>query len=205
MVVVKDSAATRQRLLDAAAEEFAEHGLAGARVDRVAVHARANKQLIYAYYGSKEKLFDAVLVDRLGALVDAVPFDVADLPGYAADLHDHLQAHPQLQRLATWQRLERPAVSDFEAASYRSKIAAIAAAQKAGHLSRDFSPTGVIVLVLAAAQAWWTASPTLHHLDDTTAAATGTSHRRLRPPAAGHRDDVTRAVTALLATPSSRP
>ena len=52
-----DSAATRARLLDAAHSEFAERGLAGARVDRIAAAAQANKQAIYAYFGSKEQLF----------------------------------------------------------------------------------------------------------------------------------------------------
>jgi AcrR family transcriptional regulator len=60
-VAARDSAATKERLLEAATAEFAAHGIAGARVDRIAAAARANKQLIYAYFGSKEQLFDAVL------------------------------------------------------------------------------------------------------------------------------------------------
>jgi AcrR family transcriptional regulator len=55
-VAAKGSA--RARLLDAAFEEFAQHGLAGARVDRIAEAAQANKGLIYVYYGNKEQLFD---------------------------------------------------------------------------------------------------------------------------------------------------
>ncbi|MCU1609211.1 MAG: TetR family transcriptional regulator, partial [Pseudonocardiales bacterium] len=39
----------RARLLDAAFAEFAQHGLAGARVDRIAEAAQANKGLIYVY------------------------------------------------------------------------------------------------------------------------------------------------------------
>jgi AcrR family transcriptional regulator len=35
---------------------------AGARVDRIAASANANKQLIHAYFGSKDQLFDAVLI-----------------------------------------------------------------------------------------------------------------------------------------------
>jgi len=74
-----DSAATRARLLDAAYREFSDQGLAGARVDRIAAAARANKQAIYAYFGSKEDLFDAVLTHRLGELADAVPLTPDDL------------------------------------------------------------------------------------------------------------------------------
>jgi AcrR family transcriptional regulator len=47
-VAARDSAATKERLLAAATDEFAAHGIAGARVDRIAAAARANKQLIYA-------------------------------------------------------------------------------------------------------------------------------------------------------------
>jgi AcrR family transcriptional regulator len=101
-----DSTATRARLLDAAFEEFAEHGLAGARVDRIAEAAQANKRLIYVYYGNKEQLFDAVRAQRVGALFDGVPFTTADLPGFAGALFDHLLASPKLLRLGTWGRLE---------------------------------------------------------------------------------------------------
>jgi AcrR family transcriptional regulator len=78
-----DSAATRAPLLDAAYAEFSERGLAGARVERIAAVAWANKQAIYAYFGSKAGLFDAVIAARLGLLSDTVPFTPDDLPGYA--------------------------------------------------------------------------------------------------------------------------
>ena len=57
----RDAEATKARLLAAATAEFAAYGVAGARVDRIAGAAQANKQLIYAYFGSKDDLFDAVL------------------------------------------------------------------------------------------------------------------------------------------------
>jgi AcrR family transcriptional regulator len=53
--------ATRARILDAALAEFAAHGLAGARVDEIAARADANKRMLYAYFGSKEELWLAVL------------------------------------------------------------------------------------------------------------------------------------------------
>ena len=57
----RDPEATRQRVLDAAKVEFARHGLAGARVDAIAGRAKANKQMIYHYFGSKQELFLTVL------------------------------------------------------------------------------------------------------------------------------------------------
>jgi AcrR family transcriptional regulator len=57
----RDAEATKQRILDAAKREFAKNGLGGARVDVIADKARANKRMIYHYFGSKEGLFQTVL------------------------------------------------------------------------------------------------------------------------------------------------
>lgn len=57
----RDAEATRARILAAAKTEFARLGLAGARVDEIAVRANANKRMIYHYFGGKEDLFSAVL------------------------------------------------------------------------------------------------------------------------------------------------
>ena len=52
---------TRQRILDAALEEFSRYGLGGARVDRIAERAGANKRMLYYYFGDKDGLFLASL------------------------------------------------------------------------------------------------------------------------------------------------
>lgn len=57
----RDAEATRARILIAAKAEFAANGLGGARVDEIAEKARANKRMIYHYFGSKDGLFQAVL------------------------------------------------------------------------------------------------------------------------------------------------
>jgi AcrR family transcriptional regulator len=51
----------RERILDAAATEFARSGLGGARVERIAAQAGANVRMLYYYFGSKDELFLAVL------------------------------------------------------------------------------------------------------------------------------------------------
>jgi len=60
-VRTRDAEATRKRILAAAKREFARYGLGGARVDRIAERAKANKRMIYHYFGSKEELFTAVV------------------------------------------------------------------------------------------------------------------------------------------------
>lgn len=51
----------RIRILEAAKKEFAAHGLAGARIDRIAAEADANKRMLYYHVGNKEDLYLAVL------------------------------------------------------------------------------------------------------------------------------------------------
>jgi len=57
----RDPEKNQERILRAATAEFARYGLGGARVDRIAARAGANKRMLYYYYGNKEELFLAVL------------------------------------------------------------------------------------------------------------------------------------------------
>ena len=59
--VRRDPAKNQERILKAATAEFARFGLGGARVDRIAARAGANKRMLYYYYGNKEALFLAVM------------------------------------------------------------------------------------------------------------------------------------------------
>jgi AcrR family transcriptional regulator len=70
-VRTRDPAATRQRILDAAKTEFARLGLSGARVDAIAARAKANKRMIYHYFGGKRDLFLAVLEAAYGDIRSA--------------------------------------------------------------------------------------------------------------------------------------
>jgi AcrR family transcriptional regulator len=62
---------TRARILAAAKTEFARKGLGGARVDAIAARAKANKRMIYHYFGSKDRLFTAVLEEAYRAIRSA--------------------------------------------------------------------------------------------------------------------------------------
>jgi len=67
----RDPARTRSKILDAATVEFARYGLGGARVDRIAERAGANKRMLYYYYGSKEELFLAALEESYAHIRNA--------------------------------------------------------------------------------------------------------------------------------------
>ncbi len=57
----RDPEGMRKRILEAATDEFARFGLSGARIDRIADLARANKRMLYYHVGDKEKLYLEVL------------------------------------------------------------------------------------------------------------------------------------------------
>jgi AcrR family transcriptional regulator len=63
-----DKERTRQNILAVARQEFAEHGLSGARVDAIAARMHTTKRMIYYYFGSKEGLYLAVLEQVYGGI-----------------------------------------------------------------------------------------------------------------------------------------
>lgn len=81
---LRDADRSQNTILAAARDEFAEFGLGGARMDRIAERAGLNKRLIYYYFEDKEKLFEAVLeqaylhireAERALKLLDLKPAD----------------------------------------------------------------------------------------------------------------------------------
>ncbi|MBO0906736.1 TetR/AcrR family transcriptional regulator [Arthrobacter sunyaminii] len=176
---MKPGDATRERLLAAASEEFAAYGIAGARVDRIAANAQANKAQLYAFYGSKEALFERVFSTALDGIVNAVPIDGKDLPGYAVRLYNEYLEHPELVRLATWARLERRPAGHLTADADRldsDKLANIADAQNAGYIDKYFTPFEVLTTVIAISMTWSPASTTF----TATSADAPAEHQRRR-------------------------
>lgn len=155
--MVRDGEASRRRLLEAATEEFAAHGLAGARVDRIAASAQVNKQQMYAWFGSKDGLFDAVFAAQLDRIVDAVPFTAGDLPGYAVALYDSYLTDPEIIRLVGWNRLERVPLGDLLAghgALTEPKRVALEQAQREGVVVADIDPEVIYAMVIGIAGSW---------------------------------------------------
>ncbi|MGW0637690.1 TetR/AcrR family transcriptional regulator [Nocardia salmonicida] len=107
---IKRSDATRQALLRAARAEFAQYGLAGARVDRIAEAAGVNKERIYGLFGSKDRLFDVIIVDTMREFMEVVQPLAETEPGdYVGKLFDYHRDNPQLLRLLLWEGLHRGA------------------------------------------------------------------------------------------------
>jgi len=97
---------SRAATLQAAAQEFAEHGIAGARTDAIAREARVNKALLYYYFKDKETLYSAVLDEAFAGLKNTV-FAVldSDLPprekmlAYVGAYFDFIAANQLYPRL----------------------------------------------------------------------------------------------------------
>jgi len=159
--MIRDAERTRKRLLEAATAEFAELGIAGARVNRIAEVAGCNKAMLYAYYGSKDQLFDAVFTAHVAEFLERVPFDAADLPGYAGRLHDYFEENPHAQRLAVWYRLERPDSAHLDAVVgvNRDRLADLASAQADGTLPDHYPPAALLALVQAVCTSWSSMNP----------------------------------------------
>jgi TetR/AcrR family transcriptional regulator len=78
----RDAVATKAAIVAAALHEFAELGLAGARIDEIARAARVNKALLYYYFESKEHLYQGVVEQMFEAMTDALhgALETADGP-----------------------------------------------------------------------------------------------------------------------------
>jgi len=78
---LRDADRSQQAILMAARDEFAEHGLGGARVDRIAERAGVDKRLLYYYFENKDSLFLAVLEDTYRSIRTAEQqLHLTDLP-----------------------------------------------------------------------------------------------------------------------------
>lgn len=140
-----EAGTARAKLLDAAAAEFSEKGVAGARVDAIAARAGVNKQLLYYYFGSKDGLFRELLRIRL-ARPKGVPGDESPTTGerMASAARQHLD-DPAYIRLLTWEALAsgptgEVAEEEARRESYERLVEGIRASQEAGEIPADLDP-----------------------------------------------------------------
>lgn len=157
LLMARDSQDTRRRILEAATAEFAERGIAGARVDRIAASAGCNKSLLYTYFGNKDRLFKTIFDSVVAEMVTAIPLNTTDLADYAGRLFDRYCTHPEIVRLTLWDRLERDGggmqVAGIVAAD-TAKREALARAQAGGTISARFSPADTLAAITLVTSLW---------------------------------------------------
>ncbi len=156
---------TRERILAAAITEFAARGFAGARIDRIAVGAKANRERIYAYFGDKEGLFREAMSSAVTDASVWLPDSGDELARATGDLFDTAFANPELVRLLAWRRLESTADDDEdERTEIRQKVADIRDAQARGLIDPAWDPADLLAIVAVLAGTWTNAPETLRQL-----------------------------------------
>jgi TetR/AcrR family transcriptional regulator len=111
---------TARRILAAAEYQFAAQGMAGARTEEIALAARANKAMLYYYFGDKRRLHRAVLENlfrqlRAGVYAPAgssPPSPRKRLIEFITSYFDFLASHPNYPRLVQREAME--ATKDFQ-------------------------------------------------------------------------------------------
>ena len=162
-MAVRDAAATKERILEAAFQEFSARGFAGSRVDDIAEKARCNKALLYQYYGDKEALFRQVLECKMAGL-EEITEDPDSLAEAAGAFFDFYAANPWLPRMIMWEALDfgdRRVPNESERAQkFEQHVERIEAAQAAGTVDEDLDPRQTLVSLIGLIHIWFAAPQT---------------------------------------------
>jgi len=201
------SADSRDRLVAAAAAEFAARGFAGASVDRIARAARLNKAMIYYHFTSKAALYREILRD----MFEAVARRVSDTARSSADPADKIRAFVEAIAVEAEARPHFPPIWFREIAEGGAHLDAATVA----HIATVLKTLGAIVKQGVAANRFRPVNPLLIHAGIVGPlllyfASTGIRHRLERGGVRGvgfNRDEVVAhiqrvALNALEGQPS---
>jgi AcrR family transcriptional regulator len=157
MSPVRTKTELRGEILAAARAEFAQYGLAGARIDRIARAANASKERLYAHFGDKETLFRDVVATDGAEFFRAVELRPEAVPEFVGEIFDLARSRPEHIRMITWAQLEGFPLDKPEFDGEHPPEAAIAAlrqAQADGHVDRAWDPDHLLVLLFAIGLGW---------------------------------------------------
>lgn len=170
-------AGTALRILAAAEEHFAAEGLAGARTDEIAAAARANKAMLYYYFGDKRRLHRAVLENlfrQLRAGTSEAPKGAGSprekLRAMIVAYFDFLATHPNYPRLVQREAMAAGTnfawiVRDYLRPFYRQFSEAIGEGIAAGEL-RSVDPQQAAMTIVGMVTSYFAAAPILSRIVD---------------------------------------
>ena len=151
----RDPEGTRERILNAALQEFAAGGFAGARIQSIARRAGVNARMLYHYFGEKDDLVRAILRRRFAEKPIQPKTDPAPLGSQMSDWFRRMSANPDWVRLTQWEALEAGdgAVVEEGERQRRWSVAVdrIRAQQEAGRLAPDLDPDLMLVALMSLA------------------------------------------------------
>lgn len=162
----RDAERTKRLLQEAATAEFAEYGLHGTTVERIAVRAGVNKERLYSNFGDKAALFGAVLSEQLSRIAADVPLSagsVEDVAEFAARAFDYQLDHPDIGRLVVWEGMTdtgQLADEPLRNRLYAEKVRVIETGQATGVLTSAI-PARYLLFLLISLASWWVAAPQL--------------------------------------------
>lgn len=185
----------RGEILAAARTEFAQYGLAGARIDRIARAAAASKERLYAHFGDKETLFREVVVADGAEFLAAAPLRPDAVAEFVGEVYDLARTHPEHFRMIDWARLEGFALNPPDGGELNGPAQALAVirqAQDDGHVDPSWRPEDLLVLLFGLGLAWASWPDPRAHTDDPGEIA----HRR-----AGAVQAAARILTARTGSP----
>ncbi len=149
----RNAEATRQTILQAALEEFSEHGFKGTRIENVAKRCGFNKALIYRYFKDKEGLFKATLQQQFkgrAQILERLPQEMGPILEY---WFQSTARDPHFMRLIVHEALQynrEPVVEqDYREAYYDKQIEMLQAFQEAGNLSEEFESPYLFLALLS--------------------------------------------------------
>jgi TetR/AcrR family transcriptional regulator len=144
----RDAERSRQALMNAALDEFAEKGFDGARIQDIADRAGVNKQLIAYYFGGKEGLYQEV--QRSWPEIEAefadpaLPLDEVAVRYLSAGLADTRPA-----RLMIWRGLTGDDTDIYDdETTVEADLANLRHAQERGEIAADLDPAFVRMAVM---------------------------------------------------------
>jgi TetR/AcrR family transcriptional regulator len=148
----RDADRTRSELIQAAFDEFAARGFAGARVQDIAARTGVDKQLISYYFAGKDGLYQEVLRTQFAR--DAAVND-PDLPleDNAARYVRHALADPRLTRLLLWAGLSEDPDNPATLPPASLDLTSMTARQQRGEIPSDLDPAAVLLIVIGAVTA----------------------------------------------------
>jgi len=149
----RDPERTRQRILDAAAVEFAAHGLAGARVRAIAARAGVNQQLVSYYFDGKEGLYEAMSQQWRERQQELTP-PGTPLPEQLRQYALEVLRNPDAVRVFAWSGLQYDGTGGaFRPEILAGSIGQVRALQESGRLPAEVDPGCLVVMLMAATMA----------------------------------------------------
>lgn len=156
----------RAAILKAATTEFATHGYAGARIDRIVKKAGSNPRMIYELFGSKSALYVATLESALGALrAEELKLDVMHLDPLEGLLklfdfmNGHLERNGQLVSLLRSENMMKarhmkksPRIQEMSSPVLGMTQRLLARGVAEGRLAPDIDPLRLYVMIAALSQ-----------------------------------------------------